>query len=393
MEPQEPQEPQKPQESQKPLPENNGTAEAASEKAAAVVGSERPETAYAAQGVNEFGPEEAAGTDVRDVAAAARAALILTETESSADQTLSMDWFKRKKAPITTRKSDQIEIPEGQWSKCAECAEIVHSRELSDNLHVCPNCGHHFRISAVDYFDLLFDGRRYELHDANLFAVDALEFEDRKSYKTRLIAAQKKSGVNDAVRSATGKVGGHGASIAAMDFSFIGGSMGSVVGEIISRAIKRAYENDLAMIIVSQSGGARMMEGALSLMQMAKTSAQLTRLAEAGLPYVSLLTNPTTGGVTASFAMLGDFHLAEPGALIGFAGPRVIRETMGQDLPEGFQRAEFLKEQGFIDQVVDRRKLKSTIGNILDLVYDVAPRREENGAAADGVTSVESRER
>ena len=202
----------------------------------------------------------------------------------------------------------------------------------------------------------------------DISATDALHFVDRQPYSGRLTKAKKKTGLNDAVQSATGTVGGHPMSIAAMDFSFIGGSMGSVVGEVIARAIKRAYENNMAMLIISQSGGARMMEGALSLMQMAKTSAHLAQLAKAGLPYISLMTHPTTGGVTASFAMLGDFNLAEPGALIGFAGPRVIRETIGQDLPKDFQRAEFLQDQGFIDFIVDRRELKGKLAQLLTLI-------------------------
>ena len=223
-------------------------------------------------------------------------------------------------------------------------------------------------MSCKQYFALIFDDGEYSLHDEELVSVDALEFVDRKSYESRIVAAQNKSGLHDAASAALGKINGHPLSIAAMDFAFIGGSMGSVVGEVIARAIRRAYTEETALLIISQSGGARMMEGALSLMQMAKTSAHLARLHDAGLPFISLLTNPTTGGVTASFAMLGDFNLAEPDALIGFAGPRVIRETIGQDLPKGFQRAEFLQEHGFIDFIVDRRELKSKIGTLLDLV-------------------------
>ena len=279
-----------------------------------------------------------------------------------------MDWFKRQKKGIQTSLNDQIEVPEGHWTKCGGCGEIINRRELAENLMVCPKCDHHARISALEYFDILFDDKEYTLFDENLHAIDALDFEDRKTYKDRLSDARSKTNMNDAARAAVGNIGGHKTSVAAMDFSFIGGSMGSVVGEIVTRAIRRAYDDQLPLIIISKSGGARMMEGALSLMQMAKTSANLARYQELDLPYISLLTDPTTGGVTASFAMLGDFHFAEPSALIGFAGPRVIRETMGQDLPDGFQTAEFLQERGFVDSVIDRRQLKSRITNVFDLI-------------------------
>ncbi|MBT8399359.1 MAG: acetyl-CoA carboxylase, carboxyltransferase subunit beta [Rhodothermia bacterium] len=281
-----------------------------------------------------------------------------------------MSWFRRQKAGILTDTRDQIEIPEGQWEKCPDCSEPIHRRELEENLLVCPKCGHHFRMDSLGYFRLLFDDEQFELHDQNLFAVDALQFLDRKPYTDRLGDAQRKTGMNDGARAATGLIGGHGVSIGAMDFSFIGGSMGSVIGEILSRSIKRACEREIPLIIIAQSGGARMMEGALSLMQMAKTSAQLTLLEEKKLPYFVLLTNPTTGGVTASFAMLGDIHIAEPGALIGFAGPRVIKETIGQDLPSGFQRSEFLQEHGFVDTIVDRRELRNSFIHLLELILE-----------------------
>lgn len=281
-----------------------------------------------------------------------------------------MAWFHRKKAGILTKRDDQNEVPEGQWVKCPKTGEIVNRREVEDNLYVFPGSGYHFGMSSHRYFDLLFDDDTYTRHDTDLYSTDVLDFEDRKPYTQRLEKAQKKTGQNEAVQSATGPVGGYTTSIAAMDFSFIGGSMGSVVGEIIARAIKRAYTNGYPLITITQSGGARMMEGALSLMQMAKTSAHLTRLEEAGLPFISILTHPTTGGVTASFAMLGDFHIAEPEALIGFAGPRVIRETIGSDLPEGFQRSEFLLEHGFIDMVVDRRQLQRRVIALLDLIME-----------------------
>ncbi|NBB85386.1 MAG: acetyl-CoA carboxylase carboxyltransferase subunit beta [Bacteroidetes bacterium] len=281
-----------------------------------------------------------------------------------------MAWFQRKKKGILTQRGEQNEMPEGQWIKDPESDEIINRRELEENAWVSPDSGYHFSMSSLGYFHLLFDDDTFELHDQHLRSQDPLDFEDRKSYEKRLRSAMKKTEMNEAVRSATGPIGGHRTSVAALDFSFIGGSMGSVVGEIVARAIKRAYTEQLPLLIISQSGGARMMEGALSLMQMAKTSAHLARLSDAGLPYVSLLTNPTTGGVTASFAMLGDIHLAEPGALIGFAGPRVIRETIGQDLPPDFQSAEFLQEHGFVDEIVDRRHLKERLTHLLDLLME-----------------------
>ncbi|ARA92601.1 acetyl-CoA carboxylase carboxyl transferase subunit beta [Rhodothermaceae bacterium RA] len=281
-----------------------------------------------------------------------------------------MSWFKRKKAGILTDRRDQNDVPEGQWIKCPECNEILNRRVLVDHAMVCPLCGHHNTMSSREYFDLLFDDGVYQVYDENLYAIDPLDFTDRKPYAARLTEAQRKTGLNDAARAAMGTIGGHRISVAAMDFAFIGGSMGSVVGEIITRAIKRAVAEQVPLLVISQSGGARMMEGALSLMQMAKTSANLTRLDALGLPYISLMTHPTTGGVTASFAMLGDFNLAEPNALIGFAGPRVIRETIGQDLPPRFQRAEFLQEHGFVDAIVDRRSLRETIIHLLDLVLE-----------------------
>ena len=281
-----------------------------------------------------------------------------------------MSWFKRKKKGILTTLSDQNDVPEGQWVKDPTTGDVVTRRELEENALVSPKSGYHFNMSSLGYFELLYDEGRFDLFDEDLKPKDALRFEDRKPYTKRLAEAQKKTGLNDAVRAAFGTVGGHPLSAAAMEFSFIGGSMGSVAGETIARAIRRAYEREAALLIISQSGGARMMEGALSLMQMAKTSAHLARLLDLGLPYISLLTNPTTGGVTASFAMLGDFNLAEPGALIGFAGSRVIRETIGRDLPADFQTAEFLQEHGFVDLIVDRRNLREQLVQLLDLVLD-----------------------
>ncbi len=279
-----------------------------------------------------------------------------------------MSWFKRQKAGINTKRSEQNDVPEGQWAKCPITGEIINRRVLEENELVFPNSGFHMRMSGMAYFDLIFDNSAYEVYDTDLRPSDPLEFQDRKPYQARLSSARNSTGLHDAAVAAVGQVGGHRLSAAAMDFSFIGGSMGSVVGEVLTRAIKRAYSQEIPLLIISQSGGARMMEGALSLMQMAKTSANLAALHEKGLPYISLMTNPTTGGVTASFAMLGDFNLAEPGALIGFAGPRVIRETIGQDLPKGFQRAEFLKEKGFIDFIVDRRVLKEKLEQLLGLL-------------------------
>lgn len=281
-----------------------------------------------------------------------------------------MPWFRREKAGIRTTREEQNEMPEGQWVKCPKTGEITNRRELEENLLVFPGSGYHFGMKSHQYFDFLFDDGEYDLHDTDLRSVDALDFTDRKAYADRLEKAREETGQNEAAQAATGSMGGHPVSMAGMDFGFIGGSMGSVVGEIVARAIKRAYTEEMPLITIAQSGGARMMEGALSLMQMAKTSAHLSRLDEKGLPYISIFTHPTTGGVTASFAMLGDIHIAEPEALIGFAGPRVIRETIGSDLPDGFQRSEFLLEHGFLDMVVDRRHLRHRIIHLLDLLLE-----------------------
>ncbi len=281
-----------------------------------------------------------------------------------------MAWFKRDSAGIKTDRRDRNDTPEGYWQKCPQCGTIASQREIEENLRVCPSCGHHYPMSGLGYLQFLFDDGAFTRHDAHLHSGDPLEFVDTKAYPDRVVAADRKTGLNDAIVSGTGTVGGHPTSIAAMDFSYIGGSMGSVVGETISRAVRRAVDEDRACLVISQSGGARMMEGALSLMQMAKTSANLAVLAEKGLPYVSLLTHPTTGGVTASFAMLGDLNLAEPGALIGFAGPRVIRETIGRDLPPGFQTAEFLVAQGFVDRIVPRGTLRATLAHLFDLLLE-----------------------
>jgi acetyl-CoA carboxylase carboxyl transferase subunit beta len=273
-----------------------------------------------------------------------------------------MAWFRKDKKPLTAQ--DRRDVPTDVFDKCPGCGEIMYRERLAQNLNVCPTCGHHMRISAEAYLSVLLDRGSFEEMDESLRAADPLQFRDLKAYPDRIAAAEKK-GKNEAVITGTGRVDGIDVAIAVMDFDYIGGSMGSVVGEKITRAAKRALENRTPLIVVSASGGARMQEGIYSLMQMAKTSTALARLHEEGLPFVSIITNPTTGGVTASFAMLGDVNLAEPGALIGFAGPRVIEETIKQELPDGFQRAEFLRDHGMVDRVVDRRELKEMVALVL----------------------------
>ena len=275
-----------------------------------------------------------------------------------------MGWFKRLKDGIQTATKNKKEAPDGLWNKCKSCAEMTTMKELRENFFICPKCDYHTRIGSNDYFDLIFDGKYTELFD-NLLAKDMLEFSDLKSYEDRLSVAYKKFGEIDAMKVAEGKVGRKPLVIAAMDFTFIGGSMGSVVGEKISRACDYCIEHKIPLMIISKSGGARMMEAAYSLMQMAKTSTRLAALARAGIPYFSFMTDPTTGGVTASYAMLGDINFSEPGALIGFAGPRVIKETIKRDLPEGFQRSEFLLDHGFLDFIVHRSNLKERIDDML----------------------------
>jgi len=276
-----------------------------------------------------------------------------------------MAWFTRKKENIS-RDSKKTDVPDGQWSKCEDCGEIIHTKQLEVNLWTCPKCNFHFRIGSEQYVQIIFDKGSFKELDKKMRSGDPLEFEDTKKYSERLTATIRKTGLNDAVKTGIGKIDGKKAALSCMDFSFVGGSMGSVVGEKISRCIDAAYENKIPLIIISQSGGARMMEGAYSLMQMAKTSARLARLADAGLPFISVLTDPTTGGVTASFSMLGDVNIAEPKALIGFAGPRVIKQTIGKDLPAGFQRSEFLLENGFLDFIVNRKQLKEKISLMID---------------------------
>ena len=271
-------------------------------------------------------------------------------------------------------------VPEGLWVKCPSCGRAIYNKELVESLKVCDKCGHHFRMSSTERLQLLFDGGAWQEHDAGLRSNDPLKFTDTKPYKSRLENTIKASGMNDAVIIGTGTLDGLPVVIASMEYSFIGGSMGVVVGEKITRGAEQALAQGSPFIIVSCSGGARMMEGALSLMQMAKISAALGRLDRAGLPYLSILTDPTTGGVTASFAMLGDLNIAEPKALIGFAGPRVIEQTIRQKLPEGFQRAEFLVEMGFLDLVVDRRELKATIARSLRVMMGLPPAPPEPAA-------------
>lgn len=275
-----------------------------------------------------------------------------------------MDWFKRKKE--TLKATDKKEVPDGLWTKCEKCGEIVYKKELEKKLYVCPKCDFHFRIGSDDYIAILFDENSFKEFNENIKSVDPLNFTDSKTYKDRYKATVEKTGKTEAVTTGMAKMEGREVVGALMDFRFLGGSMGSVVGEKVSRAIDTALEKKAPLIIVSSSGGARMHEGILSLMQLAKTSAKLARLHRANIPFISLLTNPTTGGTTASYAMLGDVHIAEPGALIGFAGPRVIKQTIGQDLPPGFQRSEFLQEHGFIDMIIHRHDLKRKIAGLLE---------------------------
>ena len=284
-----------------------------------------------------------------------------------------MGWFKRLKDGIQTATRNKKDTPEGLWYQCKRCGNTATRKDLRENFYKCPSCNYHDRIGSQEYYELLFDGN-YEEYLAEMEAVDILGFEDLKTYADRLEKAKQKTGLSDAIRVARGKINRRSIIIACMDFSFIGGSMGSVVGEKIARAIDEAKESRTPLLIISKTGGARMMEAAFSLMQMAKTSVKLSQLAKEGVPYWSLLTDPTTGGVTASYAMLGDINFAEPEALIGFAGPRVIKETIKKDLPEGFQTSEFLLSKGFLDFIVDRSKLKERLGDLLAL-FEPATKR------------------
>ncbi len=284
-----------------------------------------------------------------------------------------MAWFKKEKTPKLKAGDRKITIPEGLWVKCDNCKEIIYKKEVARNANVCPKCNYHFRISARERLDTMYDDGRYREFDTDIAPVDALGFVDTKPYAARLEAYQKETGLKDAIISSEGLMGAMPVIIATMEYGFMGGSMGSVVGEKITRAAERAHEASCPLIVISCSGGARMQEGALSLMQMAKISAALARLDEKGIPFISIVTDPTTGGVTASFAMLGDLIIAEPKALIGFAGPRVIEQTIRQKLPVGFQRSEFLLEHGMIDIIVDRAQLRDTV--IQCLQFMVGARR------------------
>ena len=278
-----------------------------------------------------------------------------------------MNWFNRKQKNINTPTAQKKELPDGMWYKTPG-GSVVHIRELKNNSYVSPEDDYHVRIGSKEYFEILFDNKSFVELDKNLSSSDPLKFSDTKSYKDRVSKSVKSTGLNDAIRTAHGKLDGHKIVISCMDFSFIGGSMGPVVGEKISRAIDFSLKNKVPLMIISKSGGARMMESTYSLMQMAKTSAKLSLLSKNKIPYISLMTDPTTGGVSASYAMLGDFNIAEPGALIGFAGPRVIKETIGSNLPKGFQRSEFLVDHGFLDFIVDRRDLKNKISKLLKML-------------------------
>lgn len=279
-----------------------------------------------------------------------------------------MAWFKRTKSNIET--TEKKEIDEGHWIKCPNCEEIMHKKQWENNFYLCTKCDYHFRIGSEEYFKILFDDGEYKEYDKKVTSVDPLDFVDSKPYKDRINETIKKTGLYDAIRNAQGKINGKECVISAMDFKFIGGSMGSVVGEKIGRAIQRAIKEKVPYIIISKSGGARMMEAAISLMQLAKTSGWLAKLSENKLPYISVLTDPTTGGASASFSMLGDVNISEPDALIGFAGPRVVRQATGKDLPKGFQHAEFVLEHGFLDAIVNRKDLKDKLYYLMKFMHD-----------------------
>lgn len=279
-----------------------------------------------------------------------------------------MAWFKREKKGISTLTEEKKEAPDGLWNKCPNCKKALHSADLTENKYVCHYCDFHIRVGSKEYFQVLFDHNQFTELFPNLTSGDPLNFNDSKPYTERLVDSIAKTGLNDAIRAAHGKIEGEDLVVACMDFTFIGGSMGSVVGEKIARSIDYSIKHNIPFMMISKSGGARMMEAAFSLMQMAKTSAKLALLSQAKIPYISLLTDPTTGGVTASYAMLGDINIAEPGALIGFAGPRVIKETIKKDLPKGFQTAEFVLEHGFLDFIVDRRGMKAKVAKFIRML-------------------------
>ncbi len=276
-----------------------------------------------------------------------------------------MSWFKRDTTGVEKAHTKNVKVPEGLWTKCQGCSESILTKEIAENQQVCPKCGHHYRIAPRKRLQLLLDGCAWQEFDANITSVDFLQFKDSKSYQERIDVAVAKGGSRDAVICVEGTIEGIATQIAIFDFSFMGGSMGSVVGEKITRSIERGLEKKQPVIVISASGGARMQESILSLMQMAKTSAALAKLKKAGLPFISILTDPTTGGVTASFAMLGDLNIAEPKALIGFAGPRVIEQTIRQKLPEGFQRSEYLLDHGMVDIIIPRQQMRTTLGQVL----------------------------
>ena len=280
-----------------------------------------------------------------------------------------MAWFKKDKAPLMPSDDKKVRVPEGLWTKCQNCRETLYTKDLEKNNSVCPKCNHHFRISANKRLELLLDEGSFVEFDKDMVSTDFLEFKDSKSYQDRIDAAVAKGGSKDAVICGEGNICGMQVQMAVFDFSYMGGSMGSVVGEKITRAIERGIDKKMPVIVISASGGARMQESILSLMQMAKTAAALAKLREMGLPYISILTDPTTGGVTASFAMLGDINMAEPKALIGFAGPRVIEQTIRQKLPEGFQRAEYLLEHGMVDLIVERKDMRQKLSQILTMLH------------------------
>ena len=276
-----------------------------------------------------------------------------------------MAWFKKSKAPLVPVADKKVQMPEGLWTKCKNCEEIIYSKEIERNLNVCPKCDYHFRISARDRIALVIDEGTFSEIDAKMSSVDFLKFKDSKKYSDRLKAAFKKNGDGDAIITGSGMMNGQEVVVGVFDFGYMGGSMGSVVGEKVTRAIELGLEKKAPVLVFSSSGGARMQESILSLMQMAKSSAALAKLKKAGIPFISVLTDPTTGGVTASFAMLGDLNIAEPKALIGFAGPRVIEQTIRQKLPEGFQRSEFLLEHGMVDMIVSRQEMKAKLSQVL----------------------------
>lgn len=291
-------------------------------------------------------------------------------TDAENESGTGLGWFRRMKEGITTKTAEKKEIPEGNWYKCPSCKTVIASPEHEENLWVCRHCDHHERIGSHAYFSFLFDDGKFRELQAKMTSANPLSFKDTKDYEDRLASSIEKTGLKDAIRTGVGEVRGKQMVISCMDFGFIGGSMGSVVGEKIARAVDYAIKNGLPFVCITKSGGARMMEAGFSLMQMAKTSAKLSLLSKAGLPYICILTDPTTGGVTASFAMLGDVHLAEPNALIGFAGPRVVKETIGKDLPSGFQRSEFLLEHGFVDRIVHRGQLADELSELVGMLMD-----------------------